>query len=210
SFFFPKNMSYFSKYTLLKTSRQNIEKWKKIYSKMLKEIALYSGKHKKIILKNPHNTARVKILKEMYPGAKFIFIHRNPYDVFSSTKHLHMTLIKEQYMQAFSEHEINELVLHCYEQMMQGYLEQRKLIGIDNLIEISYSDLNENPMKCMEKVYKKLNLKNYQGVKKYFEDYLLSQQTYRKNAFTPLSAELKANIKRRWAFAFKAWDYESS
>ncbi|MGI9344791.1 MAG: hypothetical protein ACR2PW_00830, partial [Gammaproteobacteria bacterium] len=42
SFFFPKNMSYFSKYTLLKTSRQNIEKWKKIYSKMLKEIALYS------------------------------------------------------------------------------------------------------------------------------------------------------------------------
>ena len=76
---------------------------------MLKNIAYYNGEQKQLLLKNPHNTGRLKILKEMQSSnAKFIFIHRNPYEVFNSTKHLYQTTIKSQFLQEFSEGDIEK------------------------------------------------------------------------------------------------------
>jgi hypothetical protein len=40
---------------------------------------------KRLLLKNPVNTARMGLLFEMFPSAKCIHIHRDPYDVFRST-----------------------------------------------------------------------------------------------------------------------------
>ena len=36
------------------------------------------GSHKRLLLKSPVHTARVRILREMFPKAQFVFIHRHP------------------------------------------------------------------------------------------------------------------------------------
>ena len=49
TFFFPQNRSYFDKYNIfLGTSKKEKKQWKKIYHKMLLQIALYQGKEKKL------------------------------------------------------------------------------------------------------------------------------------------------------------------
>ena len=179
-----------------------------IFRDLLKQIVFYNGGNKRLLLKNPHNTGRIKILKELYPTAKFIFIHRNPYEVFNSTKHLYRTTIKSQFLQDFGEEEINERVLLGYEKTMMAYLEQRHEIGKENLIEISYTELSEQPMNCIENIYKKLEIGQFKEVKNNFETYLDHQKNYKKNAFNPIPNHLKNQINKRWAFAFEAWSYE--
>jgi hypothetical protein len=47
----------------------------------------------RLILKSPAHTARMKLLHELFPGAKFIHISRNPYEVYQSTQKLFMDLL---------------------------------------------------------------------------------------------------------------------
>ena len=175
---------------------------------MLKSIAYYNGEQKQLLLKNPHNTGRLKILKEMYPNAKFIFIHRNPYEVFNSTKHLYQTTIKSQFLQEFSEGDIEKRVLHCYEKTMLAYLQQKEELDENHLIEISYDELSSKPMECMEKIYERLDLGEFKKVQPYFETYLNKQKGYKKNTFTPIDPSLKKQINERWKFAFEVWNYQ--
>lgn len=210
SFFFPKNISYFNEYNVFETSPENITAWKKVYDKMLKNISYYNGTEKRLLLKNPHNTGRIKVLKEMYPHAKFIFIHRNPYEVFNSTKHLYNTTIKSQFLQGFNEDEINERVIHCYEKTMLAYLEQKQGIDEEHLIEISYEKLSKNPMECMDEIYTKLKLGEFSDVKDKFETYLKKQKNYKKNTFKPIDSTIKKQLNNRWNFAFEAWNYQTN
>ena len=46
----------------------------------------------RLVLKSPPHSARIRILKELFPDALFVHIVRDPYVVFSSTVHLWKTL----------------------------------------------------------------------------------------------------------------------
>lgn len=208
-FFFPKNISYFDKYNLFKgISPAEKSAWGKKYVRLLKEIALFQGKEKRLLLKNPHNTGRVRELLELFPNARFIFIHRNPYDVFQSTVHLYNKMVKTQFLQEFSDEEIEERVLYCYETTLAKYLGERRLIPQGQLFEISYDDLSKTPMEIMEEAYQHLSLQGFEKAKPAMEAYLDSTKDYKRNKFKPLSAEQKEKIDRRWEFAFDAWAYD--
>ena len=83
---FPQNMEFYNRFVCMENvSKKIIEEWKEVYLYYLKKLTLYS-KGKQLILKNPSNTARVKLILEMFPDAKFIHIYRNPYHTFLSMK----------------------------------------------------------------------------------------------------------------------------
>lgn len=208
-FFFPKNMSYFDKYNCFENiPNKELQEWKSLYSNLLKQIEVFSKDDKTLLLKNPHNTGRIKVLHEMYPKAKFIFIHRNPYDVFRSTITLYERAVKSQFLQEFSDDELNELVLYCYEKMMSKYLEHRNLIPDDQLIEVGYDELIRNPMGELERIYAQLGLGDFQSVKPQFELYLTTLNEYKVNPKVSLDAKIKEQINKRWDFAFKEWAYQ--
>ena len=74
SFYFPKNRSYFNKYNLFEgISNREKRIWQRDYTFTLKALAKMSD-NKKLLLKNPNNTGRIKQLLELYPNAKFVFI----------------------------------------------------------------------------------------------------------------------------------------
>jgi len=55
-------------------------RWKDNYLKFMKSIT-FENFRKRLILKNPANTARIPNLLELLPDAKFIHFYRNPYKV---------------------------------------------------------------------------------------------------------------------------------
>jgi hypothetical protein len=208
-FFFPKNRSYFDKYNVFEgTTEKEIKDWKKVYLKMLKQISLFQGKKKQLLLKNPHNTGRVKILLQLFPNAKFIFIHRNPYEVYSSTKYLYQKAVKTQFLQEFSEKEIEERIIYCYEKSMQKYLDDKHLIPEDSLYEISFNELETQPINSLEKMYSKLNISDFNKNKTLFKTYLETVKSYKKNQLVDIPSEVKNQINTRWKFAFENWKYE--
>jgi hypothetical protein len=208
-FFFPKNKLNFDKYNCFEEISSNeLQEWKSIYSNLLKQIEVFNKVDKKLLLKNPHNTGRIKVIQEMYPNAKFIFIHRNPYDVFRSTITLYERAVKTQFLQEFSEEELNELVLHCYEKMMSKYIENRHLIPANNLIEVGYDELIDHPIDELERIYNQLSLGEFQLAKPKLSLYLNTLKAYKVNPKVKLDATIKEQIKKRWDFAFKEWGYQ--
>lgn len=206
SVYFPKNRSYFTKYNLFKDiSDKEYRVWKKAYNFVLQCIYIM-GDHKRLLLKNPNSTARAKQLLELYPNAKFVFIHRNPYNVYLSTLHLARVVQRGQRLQDITEQQEEDNVFKNYREIMQGYLESRQHIPEGRLVEVAYDEMNE--LATFEMVYKTLELGDWESVRPKIEQYLESKKGYKKNKFVPIAPETVARIQREWAFAFEAFGYD--
>lgn len=209
SFFFPKNTSYHEKYNLFRgITRREKRLWKRDYTYLLKLISYSDGGNRQLVLKNPHNTGRVKELLELFPNAKFVFIHRNPYEVFHSSRHLYHTMIKSQFLHEFSDEEVDNRVFYNFTSTMRKYANEAHLIPEGNLIEVSYEELDQDPMQTMEKIYSELNLQNFDEAREHMQEYLSKVSNYKKNSFPDLDEEYIRRINTEWDFAFRQWNYE--
>ena len=90
-----------------------------------------------MILKNPANTARIKILLEMFPDAKFIHISRHPYHVYLSMMRF-LTSIKPLIclQKPPNVEQVKKFMIEVYKQMYHKYFREKKLIPKESLVEI--------------------------------------------------------------------------
>jgi len=207
SFFFPQNRSYFRKYHLFDgISKEEKAEWQRDYLYLLKNIAYYRKK-KDLLLKNPHNTGRVKELLELFPDAKFIFIHRDPYTVFRSTKKLYNRMISSQFLQHCGQAEIENLIIEDNADILQKYLKERELIPKGQLVEIGFEELELSPLKTLENIYQELDLAGFENALPAMKTYLDSVKSYKRNIYRPLSREVLDKIHSKWGFWFKIFAY---
>jgi hypothetical protein len=208
SFWFPHNKSYFTKYHLFENiSEEEKNAWKEDYLFLLKNIAFYSKKTR-LILKNPHNTGRVKELLELFPEAKFIFIHRDPYTVYRSTKKLYNRMISSQMLQHCSQSEIEKSILNDNAAVMRKYLKERNMIPKGQLIEIGFEELEDAPLETMEYIYQGLGLDGFEDARSAMEAYLESVKLYKRNVYRPLSSSKLNRIHSAWDFWFQEFGYK--
>src|SRR5207249_4401986 len=71
--------------------------WKKAYYRYLQ--ALTYKKRKRLILKDPPHTSRIRVLLELFPEARFVHIIRDPCVVFPSTVNLWKSLYRTHGLQ---------------------------------------------------------------------------------------------------------------
>ncbi len=207
SYFFPKNRSYFEKYSLQKgLSSKEKKAWQKAYDKNLRIVSL-GNDQKRLVIKNPANTGRIKALLELYPNAKFIYIHRNPYEVYRSTRKLYRKSIQTQFLQEVDEAHIQNMIINNYKDFIQYYLDQRHLLRPNQLIEISFEELTNDGEATIEKIYQQLDLEGWENAQPQVRDYLESVKNYKRNRFKGLPLKLTYRIQQEWGFAFEAWDY---
>jgi len=208
--FFPKNIKkYFRKFVVFDEDSEEIRtKWKEIYIEILKK-ASFSMRGKRLVLKNPTNTGRIKILLEIFPDAKFIHIYRNPYAVYASTKHLFCTrILREWAFQDISEEELEENILLLYKEIMQRFFEEKNLIPPRNFVEIKYEDLEVNPLEELKRIYNELELPGFEKSKEDFKAYITaSQANYKKNKYM-LNDETIKKVYQHWKFTIERWKYD--
>ncbi|MHA2430527.1 MAG: sulfotransferase family protein, partial [Promethearchaeota archaeon] len=177
--YFPKRMmEYYSKYVQFKNvSPRLTKKWKYSYDYLLKTATL-NMRGKQLVLKNPVNTARIKILLEMYPEAKFIHIYRNPYIIYLSTRHFYRKALEAFMFQNVSNELIEDNIIKIYKKMMISYFKEKKLIPGNNLIDIKFEDLESDTIRQLKRIYNKLNLQGFNKSKKRFVNYLEQIKSY--------------------------------
>jgi len=206
-FYFPSSYrSLYKNYIRFETlSEKEKEDWKKLYRKLVIKALINTGRSR-IILKNPINTGRMLNLLDLFPEAKFVHIIRNPVIVYLSTKKFFSQLFPTLNLELFSDDEISEMILEVYESMMQDYLEDKKQIDPDRLLEIRYEELVEGPIQNLEHIYTKFNYSNFQRLKPVFENYLDSIEGYQIDTYTMSQQELD-RIMEHLGFAMKHWNY---
>lgn len=181
------------------------QSWMNALMLLLKKITLqHDGK--RVVLKSPSHTFRVKVLLEMFPDAKFVYIYRNPFDVFNSTCHLRRTMIEENTLGKAKYDGMEEDILQIYQAGFEAYERDRQFIPQGNLHEVKYEDLAANPLEEMEKVYEGLQLGEFETLKQIIEPQVPQIKRYKKNRFVPDEYWMK-RVTTEWEDAFARFDY---
>ena len=208
AFTLPRQAPYlFERYALFRDIPERVlATWTEVYLAVLRKATLLMG-GRRLVLKNPANSGRIRTLLSLFPSAKFIHIYRNPYDVFLSTMWVHRSVIPRSQVQEVSPDTVEAHVLRFYAQLQRKYLAEKDLIPAGNLAEVRFEDLEENPLTQLHRVYEGLNLPGYAEAEPAFRAYLTSTASYQKNRYE-LSDEIIAKVNRHWQFAFDEWGYE--
>jgi omega-hydroxy-beta-dihydromenaquinone-9 sulfotransferase len=206
-YFFPKKMmEHFKKYVLFETIDDKEKKaWMDDMMFIHKKISI-ANKGKQLIFKSPPNTARVELLLSQYPNAKFIFIHRNPYEVYSSNKSFWKVTHRIYALGSYKNVNTDEIIFETYSKMMDKYVAERHLIPHGQLIEVAYDDMLKAPLDTMKSIYKTLSLADFSEIEDTMKTYLEKQKSF-VGLKHELPKEVKAKVNERFGPYLKYWDY---
>ncbi|MBQ9454682.1 MAG: sulfotransferase [Thermoguttaceae bacterium] len=179
----------------LNLSEKELEQWKKGLIWFIKALTYRDGRQ--LVMKSPTHTARVGVLREMFPNAKFIHISRSPYTLYASTVNLWKRFLSRDAFQFSNGAYLEELVFQSLVRMYEAYFRDTKDMPAENLIEIRYEDLCADKVGTMEKVYAQLNLGDFEKMRPGLERYAEEHKNYKKNKFE-IDDELRARISERW------------
>ncbi len=204
---FPRNRMKYQKYaTFQDMSDSELAEWKQKYLYIIKKVTLQQ-KGKRLLLKSPTNTSRIKQLLELFPNARFIHICRNPYKVYISTKRLYDNFFPVfELQERVPEEESEETQFEIYENMYKKYFEEKELIPEGQLIEVRYEDVVNNPLGNIEKIYHRLNIDGFEKAKPAIAKYIESVKGYKPNKHK-MDPRLNKKISQRFDFTFKKWGY---
>ena len=207
---FPHNGPVHSEYLdLHEVPKRARRRWQALLKLFVKSIAV--SRNRRVILKSPPHTARVKWLLEVFPRAKFVHISRDPYKLFPSTMRLWKSLSDVQGLQPdLPEYDWMEgEVLNNLNVMYEAYREDRELIPEGNLCEIRYEDLVADPRGEIARMYDQLSLGNYSRIEPGVDRYIERTGDYKTNRYQ-IPPEIEAKVRDRWGIYFDLFGYGNS
>lgn len=203
---FPRRRNSYDRYlTMRDVADAEITEWKECFMLFLKKLTFLYGRP--VILKSPPHTARIKLLLEMFPDAKFVHIHRNPYDVFHSTRKMLKAVSPLHRLQIPSDEGLDEWILGTYCTMYDAYFEERSLIPAGHLYDVGFEHLEQDPIGQIHAIYKSLQLPDVSVIDAELQSYVKSIADYRKNSFPEFPPELQQRISTEWNRSFEEWKY---
>ena len=205
--FFPENTALYRERYLLfnEISGEERKIFKYNLDKLIK-ISLYSQGKNIFLSKNPPHTGRIKTLLEMYPDAKFIYLVRNPYTVFESTRSFFRNTIKPLQLQDVSDEKLEKDILETYIRLFDKYESEKGLIPAKNLVEIKFEDFEAAPLDVTQETYGKLSLGGFEEARPEMEKYLSGRKGFKKNKYTYSDRTVKL-VEENWEAALKKWGY---
>jgi omega-hydroxy-beta-dihydromenaquinone-9 sulfotransferase len=190
--------------------------------------ATATAARQRLLIKSPVHTARIPLLRKIFPKAKFIYIHRHPDEVLLSMAHMLDTTYWYCYLNTPTDEQIQEFILWQFEHMWYKYdaaatataapptsssqtttAGQRREVSAD-ILEISYDSTTAHLKRAIQDVYGHVGIPWTDELEAHFlaEEKLLT--SYRPNVHNEslLSDEIKTLIRNRWGPYFDAFNYK--
>ncbi len=204
---FPRREAYYDRYlTFRGVPEAEVREWQRALLDFLKKL---TWKYQRpLILKSPQHTCRIRLLLEMFPDARFIHIHRNPYDVFHSTLKLYEKVISQNHLHAHPHRaQITDILLRRYTEMYDAFFAERGLIAADRYHEVGFEELEKEMVEQVRQIYDRLKLPGFAAHEPELQQYADSLTDYQKNVHPKLDETLRRKIAQHWRRSFEAWNY---
>jgi omega-hydroxy-beta-dihydromenaquinone-9 sulfotransferase len=205
---FPRNVAFYERFlTMAELTTAELARWKNWYQYFLRKLT-YKFR-RPLVLKSPANTSRIKLLLEMFPGAKFVHIHRHPYDVIRSARHTLQTAGPWWQLQRtdYGDARMNDQLIRQLKVLYGGYFSQRTLIPPGRLYDVAFEHLDRDPLGEVRRVYDALQLPDFAGVEVRLVDYINSISDYKKNVLSPLPDSVQQQVHQECRQCFDEWGY---
>ena len=180
-FYFPNDFEEFVTKSLYfrNVSEKEKEKWNTAYINLIK-IAIANTKGKQFISKNPPNTFRIKQILEIFPDAKFIYIHRNTYETIQSFQGFVHGVHEGITYQKYDDKVHNILLTDLYKQMLGVYEKDKLLIPEGQLAEVKFEHFENNMKEEVVRIYETLGLKGLDKAMPFMDKYLEEIGSYKR------------------------------
>ena len=150
---FPRREALLEILRFSRRRRSRLTRWKDASMYFLKKTQFAAGgSHKRLLLKSPVHTARVRILREMFPKAQFVFIHRHPRGVSVRRAHGGRPLLAVSSPETGMLQDTQEFILHQGERCCtrRTRVTQRER---ERKTEVRFERLNAHRVGTLERVY---------------------------------------------------------
>ena len=206
--YFPKNMlEYCDRYlTFEAITPEEEQAYKEAFMQIVK-ISLWNTGGTQYLSKNPPHTGHIRALIELFPNAKFIYLMRNPYTVFESTRSFFTQTIAPLKLQDVSDDEIEMNAVKVYPRLYQAYQQQKHCIPDGNLYEVRFEDFEHDAFAITKDIYEKLQIPGWDAAEPAIRHYIESKRGYKKNQYEykPRTIQL---VNEHWGQAIDDWGYE--
>lgn len=183
-------------------------RWRSALSGFLRRVSLGHA-DKTLLLKSPTHTARIRTLIDMYPGARFILITREPEAVFASTVKLWHALRLSQGLQHPDPDRLKDKVLDDFVTLYEALNADVGLIPEGQFAHLYYEELVDRPAAVLERVYAELGLGGFDRLKPAIDRYFAERADYVAGSYR-LDDELAGEIARRWRPLMAAYGYDEA
>lgn len=205
---FPRRWAYYMRYLdFAGVDDSERRRWKSAFMDYLRKIAVLR-EGRTLLLKSPPHTARIPLLLEMFPDARFVHIHRNPYRVYQSSLHMLTEGLPLAKMQSGELPAPEDFVIDRYNRLYDAYFDARNALPDDRIVEIRFEDLAQDPVTTIGNLYRRLGFDGFDATRPALEAEAGRLRDYAQNRYAGVTGETQRRIAREWARAFDAWGYD--
>ncbi len=203
---FPRNEARYDRYiTFQDAPEADAARWEAALTWFLQKLSrVYQ---RPLLLKSPPHTGRIRRLLKLFPDARFVHIHRDPFTVFQSTQRLYQAAVPRSHLQQPAETAVNDHILQRYCLIYDAYFAEKTAVPANQFCEISFEELEQDMMGQLYKIYETLNLGLSPELERRLRDYVNSLTGYKKNHHAPLTDNLRRRVAQAWQPAFEEWGY---
>lgn len=205
-FSFPRRQDHYDRFlTFRGVPPDAIGRWKAALVLFLKKLTWKYDRP--LVLKSPPHTCRIGLLLDLFPDARFVHIHRNPYVVYQSTLHWLRTAGPWYHLQRPGLVDLETRVLRVCREMYEMFFKERGLIPAGRLYEIGFDQLETDMIGQVRQIYESLGLPDFAHVEPRLRSYHNTIGGYKKNEFQGIPLTQRERIAREWRRYFDEWAY---
>lgn len=187
-------------------SSDEMDAWKRQYQWLLQKVAWDTGRPR-LLSRNAAHSGRIQQLLELFPQAKFIHLHRNPFRVYAAQEPKWRSLCGLWALQTPNVEQLVADTLRLYPLLMQRLFEARSLIPRGQYCEVRYEDLLADRIGTLRRVYAELSLPGFESLESRLAaspDAQRGQLAGHDVSLTDSQIEL---VQREWRLSFETLGY---
>jgi hypothetical protein len=158
-----------------------VRRWRETYINFLRSVTLQ--RPGRLVLKNPLNTCRVRLLATMFPEARFVYLVRNPYETIPSTLRLWKLMHASHGLQTPHHRALVGNVFDTFDRMFRYVEAIRGELPENRFMTLRYETLAEDPLAAVRQVYAQLHLGDFEPGRPGVLAYLEGIAGYRANCY---------------------------
>jgi hypothetical protein len=205
---FPRRRTHYDRFASLEhVSDAARAAWRDALVHLLRKLTVRY--RRPVVLKTPQNTARVARLAALFPRARFVYIHRHPFEVARSQVAMRDVVAPHRRLQCGESDRSGHFVPVVADRARRAVTEMRALPA-DRLARVRYDELTADPVRTMRSVYERLSLPGFEAVAPRIARHATPARGYRRNVHPALPDALRDRVAREWAVLFEDGGYALS
>lgn len=152
---------------------QERNRWQQTLMGFARKLTLVHGQ--RLLFKSPAHSCRIQVLRHMFPGAKFIAMQRDPFDVIASTVQMEMELLRHNSMQRTDGVVDEPWIIERYVQVQTELDNARRDLPTRDFAKIDYAHLCSAPETTLTATYAHLGIEPSPGWRRNLADYFSTQ-----------------------------------